>query len=131
MSSEPLARPDIAAEVPIDMDYEVVYAAVTATERDRWFLDEYAKRNRDADTDRILAAIARMESAVRGAMAQSLGLLGRDRREIADVVDQAPRSWITDGGTTCATSRLAPSVPSDPLAALRALSEQELIALFG
>jgi hypothetical protein len=112
MSSEPLARPGIAGDALIDVDYEAVYAAVTATERGRWFLAEYAKRNRDADTDRVLAAIARMESAIRGALAQSLGLFNRNSREIAEVVDP-------------------PSIQSDPLAALRALSEPELIALFG
>jgi hypothetical protein len=112
MSSEPLARPEIAAEAPIDMDYEAVYAAVTATERGRWFLAEYARRNRDADTDRVLGAIARMESAIRGALAQTPGLFSRNSREIAEVVDP-------------------PSVRSDPLAVLGALSERELIALFG
>lgn len=112
MSSEPLARSHIAVEAPIDVDYEAVYAAVTATERGRWFLAEYAKRNRDADTNRVLAAITRMESAIRGALAQSLGLFNRNSREIAEVVDP-------------------PTVRSDPLAALRALNERELIALFG
>ena len=38
MSSEPLARPDNAAEAPISMDYEAVYAAVTAMERGPWSL---------------------------------------------------------------------------------------------
>jgi len=112
MSSEPLARPDIAAEAPTDVDYETVYAAVTATERGRWFLAEYARRNRDADTDRVLAAIARMESAIRDALAQSLRLFNRNSREVAEVADP-------------------PLVRSDPLAALGALSERELIALFG
>jgi chemotaxis regulatin CheY-phosphate phosphatase CheZ len=36
------------------------------TARGRWFLKEYAARNRQADTDQILAAVARLESAVAG-----------------------------------------------------------------
>src|SRR5262249_7515032 len=35
--------------------------------RGRWFLAEYAKRNRHADTDAILAALARVEEAMRAA----------------------------------------------------------------
>jgi hypothetical protein len=66
MSSDPLARSDIWTEVPSDTEYEAVYAAVTTTERGRWFLTEYASRNRHADTVLLMAAIARVEAAIRG-----------------------------------------------------------------
>jgi hypothetical protein len=55
---------------PADADYDAICAAVTATARGRWFLDEYAKRNRNTDTLQVLAAIARMEAAVVGERAQ-------------------------------------------------------------
>ena len=42
---------------------------MTATERGRWFLTEYANRNRGADTDQVVAAIARIEAAICGASA--------------------------------------------------------------
>ena len=41
-----------------------VYAAVTATERDRSFSTELANRNRHPDTDALMAAIARIEAAL-------------------------------------------------------------------
>lgn len=47
-------------------DYEAIEAAVVETARGRWFLAEYARRNRHADTTMLLAALARIEAAVRG-----------------------------------------------------------------
>jgi hypothetical protein len=64
MSSDPLARSDIWPDVPKEAEYDAVYAAVTATERGRWFLTEYASRNRHTDTHLLLAAIARIETAI-------------------------------------------------------------------
>jgi len=66
MSSDPLARSDIWAGAPNEAEYDAVYAAVTATERGRWFLTEFANRNRHADTDALTGAIARVEAAIRG-----------------------------------------------------------------
>jgi hypothetical protein len=65
MSSDPLARADIWTGAPNDTEYDAVYAAVTATERGRWFLTEYANRNRHADTQSLVEALARIEAAVR------------------------------------------------------------------
>lgn len=51
---------------PIDeADYEAIEGAVMETARGRWFLAEYARRNRNADTRVLLDAIERIESAVR------------------------------------------------------------------
>lgn len=44
-----------------EMDYEAIAGAVMETARGRWFLAEYAKRNRQADTQVVLAAIGRLE----------------------------------------------------------------------
>src|ERR1700730_10862921 len=66
MSSDPLARPDIWTGAPNEAEYDAVYAAVTATERGRWFLTEFANRNRHADTDALTGALARVEAAIRG-----------------------------------------------------------------
>lgn len=41
-------------------DFNAVLEAVTATSQGRWFLDEYARRNRHADTTEILSAIKRL-----------------------------------------------------------------------
>jgi len=43
-------------------DYDAIEAAVMDTARGRWFLAEYARRNRTADTTLLLSAIERLES---------------------------------------------------------------------
>lgn len=48
-----------------DEDYEAIAAAVMETARGRWFLDEYARRNRQADTTVILSAIDRLDQRLR------------------------------------------------------------------
>jgi len=45
-------------------DYEAIEAAVMETARGRWFMAEYAKRNRQADTLQLLGAIQRIERVV-------------------------------------------------------------------
>lgn len=45
-------------------EYGRIYAAVRETVRGRWFLDEYAKRNRHAETQVILEALRRLEGSV-------------------------------------------------------------------
>ncbi len=49
-----------------EADYEAIEAAVMETSRGRWFLREYAARNRTADTNLLLGAIERLEKAVSG-----------------------------------------------------------------
>jgi hypothetical protein len=51
-------------EGPVGDDFEQIEAAVMETERGRWFLREYSRRLRAAETVEILAAIERL--AVRG-----------------------------------------------------------------
>ncbi|MDX3806497.1 hypothetical protein ACXIUS_02205 [Bosea thiooxidans] len=45
-------------------DYDAIEAAVMETSRGRWFMTEYAKRNRQADTLQLLTAIGRIERVV-------------------------------------------------------------------
>ncbi len=49
-----------------EADYEAIEAAVMETARGRWFLAEYARRNRHADTNMLLKALDRIEAAMRG-----------------------------------------------------------------
>lgn len=44
-----------------ETDYATIETAVMETARGRWFLTEYARRNRAADTESVLKAIARLE----------------------------------------------------------------------
>ena len=49
-----------------DADYEAIEGAVMETARGRWFLAEYARRNRNADTTMLLKALDRIGAAMRG-----------------------------------------------------------------
>src|SRR5580704_13318660 len=52
------------ASVPSEEDYEAIREAFMETARGRWFLDEYAKRNRNSDTRMVLDAVARIEQTI-------------------------------------------------------------------
>jgi hypothetical protein len=52
------------ATLPGEEDYEAIREAFMETARGRWFLDEYARRNRNADTRMVLDAVARIEQTV-------------------------------------------------------------------
>src|SRR5690242_17070405 len=54
-----------SAPPPTEADYDAITAAVMETVRGRWFLGEFAKRNRNADTERILERIDRIETLLR------------------------------------------------------------------
>ena len=58
----PTLRPPKGLE---ESDYEEIEAAVLETARGRWFLHEHARRTRASDTDRMSAAIERLEADVR------------------------------------------------------------------
>lgn len=47
-------------------DYAAIEGAVMETSRGRWFLAEYARRNRNADTTAVLDAVARLGNVVGG-----------------------------------------------------------------
>ncbi len=55
-----------APDAHAESEYDAIEAAVMETERGRWFLAEFARRNRTADTAKVLAAVHRLELAVGG-----------------------------------------------------------------
>src|SRR5580692_12402997 len=64
MSEELFAISTIPPAPAAQGDYDSICAALMHTERGRWFLQEYARRNRSADTQLLLAAIQRIEAVV-------------------------------------------------------------------
>jgi hypothetical protein len=66
MSSQAFALSPISARasLPSEEDYEAIREAFMETARGRWFLDEYARRNRNADTRMVLDAVARIEETL-------------------------------------------------------------------
>jgi chemotaxis regulatin CheY-phosphate phosphatase CheZ len=70
-----------------EADYEAIEDAVLETNRGRWFLAEYARRNRHADTKMLLAAIERLEAAIRGERAaESVDRIRFDLVEMAKAI---------------------------------------------
>ncbi|MCC7348150.1 MAG: protein phosphatase CheZ [Variibacter sp.] len=70
-------------------DYEVIESAVMETARGRWFLAEYARRNRHADTEMLLTAMDRLENAVRG---ESFASIDRVRAGLVDMAEAIARA---------------------------------------
>jgi chemotaxis regulatin CheY-phosphate phosphatase CheZ len=55
----------VPSPAPIsDADYEAIEAAVVETTRGRWFLAEYARRNRHAETTGLIDALQRIEAKI-------------------------------------------------------------------
>jgi hypothetical protein len=66
MADEAFALSPISARAaqPNEQDYDAISEAFMETSRGRWFLGEYAKRNRNADTRMVLDAVARIEQSL-------------------------------------------------------------------
>ena len=66
MADEAFALSPISARaaLPSEEDYAAISEAFMETSRGRWFLTEYAKRNRNADTSMVLDAVARIEQSL-------------------------------------------------------------------
>jgi hypothetical protein len=66
MADEAFALSPISARasLPSEADYDAISQAFMETSRGRWFLGEYAKRNRNADTRMVLDAVERIEQTI-------------------------------------------------------------------
>src|SRR3984957_9784596 len=66
MADEAFALSPISARasLPSEADYDAISQAFMETSRGRWFLGEYAKRNRNADTRMVLDAVERIEHTI-------------------------------------------------------------------
>ncbi|WP_436638062.1 hypothetical protein [Microbaculum sp. FT89] len=93
--SVPATRSGAGREIAhvLDPDYEAILAAVTETARGRWFLDEYARRNRTADTRALLSALQRLEKSIARPAAQApapeLDAIARELEGLRDIVGRA------------------------------------------
>src|SRR5436190_5489152 len=66
MADEAFALSPISARavLPTEQDYDAISEAFMETSRGRWFLGEYAKRNRNADIRMVLEAVGRIEETL-------------------------------------------------------------------
>ncbi|MCG6207694.1 hypothetical protein LPW26_23860 [Rhodopseudomonas sp. HC1] len=100
MADEAFALSPISARaaMPSDADYDAIREAFMETSRGRWFLSEYAKRNRNADTRMVLDAVARIEQnlsaqkqangspAVGDSLVAISAIVGEARAEVARAI---------------------------------------------
>lgn len=73
-----------------EADYETIESAVMETSRGRWFLAEFARRNRHADTTMLLKALERIESAVTGE--RSVSAVDRIRFDLVEMANAITRT---------------------------------------
>jgi len=73
-----------------EAEYNAIEAAVFETARGRWFLAEYARRNRHADTTMLIAALDRIEGALRGE--SSVQSVDRFRFDLLDMAKAIART---------------------------------------
>lgn len=71
-------------------DYDAIEAAVMETSRGRWFLNEYARRNRNSDTDLVLNKLERLERTIR--RDRSVPDIDRIRLDLADMAEAITRT---------------------------------------
>jgi hypothetical protein len=104
MADEAFALSPISARAaqPGEADYEAIREAFMETARGRWFLGEYAKRNRNADTCMVLDGVARIEQKLE-AMQQSAPdtRVAEILTSLSQMLDDATEvvASMADGGT--------------------------------
>ena len=96
MSEQPSALSTIPPQPPAEGEYDVICATVTESARGRWFLDEYARRNRNADTLQVLASIERIETMIRGERDQQA--YQRFRGDLLDMAKAIAQTRAEVGG---------------------------------
>jgi len=112
-AANPLSdKPDMPR--PGNADFEAICDAVMATDRGRWFLFEYARRNRHTDTAIVVAAIDRLATAV-GAEAEARAAAAAAATPPAGPDRERLRSELADMASAIAQARSEmAAIKSDP-----------------
>ncbi len=107
-----------------DRDYRAIQSALTETERGRWFLSEHLRRHRGSDTQILLEAIGRIESAMAGrpAVLAASERPGGDQSEIALMITRIDVAF-TGPGSQESLPRLSDAATSDVLDATERIQE--------
>src|SRR6185437_4256308 len=90
---------------PNEADYQAFHDALMDDERGRWFLTEYSRRNRNADTGLLLKALDRIEALVRLGTPDVFDRLRQELRAIVETIRQA-RAEALDGAEALRGDRL-------------------------
>ena len=109
MAEEAFALSPISARpnLPGEADYDAIREAFMETARGRWFLNEYAKRNRHTDTGMVLEAVARIEANLKAqkqpaalSLSEALGSIRAAMRQAkATAIESLPRADADDTQT--------------------------------
>jgi hypothetical protein len=103
MSSDPSPFSDISPGAANDPEFEAIYAQLMASERGRSFLTEYARRNRQADTGKLVDTIARIEAATReNTPSHQPAALVRSLIDLAAAIEQVATALAASGSPTSA-----------------------------
>ena len=123
MADEAFALSPISARaaLPGEEDYAAISEAFMETSRGRWFLTEYAKRNRNADTRMVLDAVARIEQSLAAQKEETLSA----QREGLAAQQQAADAAAAEAATKAASAaaEAADKRLKGALAAIRAAVE--------
>lgn len=90
-----------------ETDYEAIASAVMETARGRWFMAEFAKRNRQADTAQVLAAIGKLQRTLGATPVQQPANGPNLRDAIALIMELRTDLERIGGGADEPSSRLA------------------------
>lgn len=92
-----------ATRSAIDAEFEAIAGAVMETSRGRWFLTEYARRNRNADTRIVMEMLARIErTSLRRAGILEADRLRGDLGELSEAIARAKTDMAAVGETSAA-----------------------------
>ena len=107
MADEAFALSPISARaaLPGEEDYAAISEAFMETSRGRWFLTEYAKRNRNADTRMVLDAVARIEQSLAAQKEETLSAHGKARAQQESLAATAAESLAAQQQAAAANCR--------------------------
>lgn len=97
--------------MPTEADYDAIREAFMETSRGRWFLTEYAKRNRNADTNLVLDAVSRLEA--------SLASQKQDQRDRTQEVIAAINALVIEARSEAAVLIAVRDTPDEDSPALK------------
>ena len=124
MADEAFALSPISARatLPSEEDYAAISEAFMETSRGRWFLTEYAKRNRNADTSMVLDAVARIEQSLAAQKEESL------QREASAAAQQQAAAGISLAEALTAIRSAVEAAQTSAVEALDALALEQKLA---
>ena len=124
MADEVFALSPISARaaLPSEEDYAAIAEAFMETSRGRWFLTEYAKRNRNTDTRMVLDAVARIEQSLAAQKEESLQKEANLHRE-ENLLQESLAAHQQQAEEAAAAATAARNNLNDALAAMRGAVE--------